>query len=112
MLYVTLNIDFKNNNKVLVDSKRNENHPPKKKKKKKNQRKENQSIVMISLSQDNVYVWLVEETERLVLINLVNWLVQMVYPIIVLRTFANWMNLTLYEGYRGEQLHFEEVEKT
>ena len=101
MLYVTLNIDFKNNNKVLVDSKRNENHPPKKKKKK-NQRKENQSIVMISLSQDNVYVWLVEETERLVLINLVNWLVQMVDPIIVLRAFANLMNLTLYEGGRDK----------
>ena len=103
MLYVTLNIDFKNNTKVLVDSKRNENpHPPQKKKKKKNQRKENQSIVMISLSQDNVYVWLVEETERLVLINLVNWLVQMVDPIIVLRAFANLMNLTLYEGGRDK----------
>ena len=67
---------------------------------------------IIFLSQDNVYVWLVEETERLVLINLVNWLVQMVYPIIMLRAFANLMNLILYEGYRGGQLHFEEVEKT
>ncbi len=54
------------------------------------------------LSQDNVYVWLVEETERLVLINLVNWLIQMVDPIIVLRAFANLMNLTLYEGGRDK----------